>query len=71
MKSGPAFGPNRGTTARPLRPQKLLSTRFGLLLLISMPISWNALGALLLVVGLVAGVKYVFDVVEKNREPKS
>ena len=36
-----------------------------------MPISWNALGALLLVVGLVAGVKYLFDVVEKNREPKS
>ena len=36
-----------------------------------MPISWNALGALLLIVGLLAGVNYLFDVVEKKGQRKS
>jgi hypothetical protein len=33
-------------------------------------ISWKALGAALLLVGLVGGVKYLFDRAEKNRRHK-
>lgn len=37
----------------------------------SMPISWKVLAALLLIVGLLAGVKYLFDVIEKKSQPRS
>jgi hypothetical protein len=33
-------------------------------------ISWKALGAALLFVGLLGGIKYLFDLIEKNRRPK-
>jgi hypothetical protein len=33
-------------------------------------ISWKALGAAVLFVGLLGGIKYLFDLVEKNRRPE-
>lgn len=33
-------------------------------------ISWKALGAALLFVGLLGGIKYLFDLVENNRRSK-
>lgn len=33
-------------------------------------ISWKALGVALLFVGLLGGIKVLFDLVEKNRRPK-
>jgi hypothetical protein len=33
-------------------------------------ISWKALGAVLLIFGLLGGIGYLFDLVEKNRRPK-
>ena len=33
-------------------------------------ISWKVLGAALTFVGLLSGIKYLFDLVEKNRRPK-
>ncbi len=33
-------------------------------------ISWKVLGATLIFVRLLGGIKYLFDLVEKNRRPK-
>jgi hypothetical protein len=33
-------------------------------------ISWKALGAVLFFVGLLGGIKFLFDLIEKNRGPK-
>jgi hypothetical protein len=34
-------------------------------------ISWKALGVALLFVGVLGGIKLLFDLVEKNRRPKA
>jgi hypothetical protein len=31
-------------------------------------LSWKLLGAVLLIVGLLGGIKYLFDMIEKNRD---
>jgi hypothetical protein len=33
-------------------------------------ITWKGLGAALLFIGVLGGIKYLFDLVEKNRRPK-
>jgi hypothetical protein len=33
-------------------------------------IAWKALGVVLLFVGVLGGIKFLFDLVEKNRRPK-